>query len=686
VLACLAFGLASFGVAQPGPALSPSSAVVEELVMSHPATALAQLETPESAFLPLSLGERCQILTLRGRAELVLGRLEAARSTIRALEDLGPDNPSSCAQVASLLLRAQVASQTDDGDAVQDLALEAQRRLQPAGDYALVQWASSILDFEAAGRGEYDVAERLTDQQVDRARLVRDDRRIALALSGLSAMFYNLGQADKAMAKAEEAWRHALIANSPYAQAEAKLAEAAAVELMGDAARDFKALSAALAIAREAKSAEIENGVLINIADYHLRHGEYEQALGISRRLLAAAEAKHAPVEVAPNAANVGFALLMTGRGAEGRRYVERALAIHERRNAKADLARLLAEYGGYLASSGDPASAIEMYHRERALLGDIARAREAKVQRGMKTFYESERQANEVELLNRKSDLQASEISRKVLEQRLFGAVAIASLLALVVVLQLYRRMRATADDLAVRNRSLAATRDIDPLTGLFNRRHFHEFMRSVVERERRSESPAGAPQNALLLLDLDHFKRVNDRHGHAAGDAVLVEVARRMKESVRDEDHVVRWGGEEFLVYAALRPSDRVHDLAARLLESIGRRPFVVDGIEMSLTASIGYLAQPLPPDAVELSWREAFHLADMALYLAKAQGRNRGCGVVEMPRTADGRTPEIGEDLGAAAQAGRVELHFLAGPEIEYAPASGSAPAFEAVPIVS
>ena len=215
---------------------------------------------------------------------------------------------------------------------------------------------------------------------------------------------------------------------------------------------------------------------------------------------------------------------------------------------------------------------------------------------------------------------------------------------------------MRATADDSRPRNRSLVATRDIDPLTGLFNRRHFHEFMR-VDRRTRASQrrTPAGAPQNALLLLDLDHFKRVNDRHGHAAGDAVLVEVARRMSESVRDEDHIVRWGGEEFLVYATLRPADRVHDLAGRLLDAIGSRPFVVDGIAIPLTTSIGYLAQPLPPDAIELSWREAFDLADMALYLAKAQGRNRGCGVVAMPRTADGRVPDIGDDLAAAAQAG-------------------------------
>jgi predicted signal transduction protein with EAL and GGDEF domain len=142
-------------------------------------------------------------------------------------------------------------------------------------------------------------------------------------------------------------------------------------------------------------------------------------------------------------------------------------------------------------------------------------------------------------------------------------------------------------------------------------------------------------------------------------------------MRESMRDEDHIVRWGGEEFLVYATLRPADRVHDIAVRLLDAIGRRPFVVNGIEISLSTSIGYLAQPLPPDAVELSWRDAFDLADMALYLAKGQGRNRGCGVVAMPRTADGQVPHLGDDLAAAALAGAVELHFLPGPANESAP---------------
>jgi diguanylate cyclase (GGDEF)-like protein len=669
--ACCSLVVTIFCVAGPGRAAGPASMADDELVTLHPEAALVRFTVAEPTFSTLPVAERCQILTQRGRAELALGRLDDVQRTVKALADLVPENPSSCPQVAALLLRAQAALRASDADPVQELALEAQRRLQPAGDYEQLQWAARILDGEAAARGEYDVAQRLIEQQVDRARAVRDDRRIAFALARLSMLHFNLGEAEKAMARAEEALRHAFLADSPSAQTEARLAQAAAAEINGDAALDFKSLNAAVATAREAQSTEMESGALTNLADYHLRHGEYAPALEISRRLLAAAEATGSSINVAPNAANVGFALLMMGRGGEGRALADRAVAIFERRGAKADLARLLAEYGDYLERAGDHANALKAYHRERALLGEIARAREVKIQRGMKTFYESERRAQDVELLNRKNALQASELYSQSLEQRYYGAVAVAALLALVVVLMLYRRMRARADELAVRNQSLAATRDVDPLTGLYNRRHFHEFMRGVVEGERRGADTSGAPQNALLLLDLDHFKRVNDRHGHAVGDAVLIEVARRMRESLRDEDQIVRWGGEEFLVYASLRPADRVHDIAARLLDAIGRCPFVVDGIEVSLSASIGYLAQPLPPDSVALSWRDAFDLTDMALYLAKGQGRNRGCGVVAMPRNEQGVVPEIGDDLAAAALAGKVDLHFLPGPANEAAP---------------
>jgi diguanylate cyclase (GGDEF)-like protein len=121
-------------------------------------------------------------------------------------------------------------------------------------------------------------------------------------------------------------------------------------------------------------------------------------------------------------------------------------------------------------------------------------------------------------------------------------------------------------------------------------------------------------------VLLDLDHFKRVNDRYGHAAGDAVLVETVRRLSARVRAGDGVVRWGGEELAVL--LVGVGGGTDLAARaeeLRRAIGDQPFVVEGREIVVTASAG--AATLEADADSL-----VRATDAALYDAKRAGRNR------------------------------------------------------------
>jgi diguanylate cyclase (GGDEF)-like protein len=662
----LALAAASVLAANPLPALdSPER---DEQVMAQPAAAAVRLAAEEDALDGAPLAQRCRILTLRARAEIGLGRFDDAQATASRLDAAAPPGGANCALAGALLVRAEVAKHTGETGAAQELALEGNRHATKIGDWRLSHWAADILASDAVGRGDYDVAIRLREQQVERARQHADSRAAALALSLLSGIHFELGDADKAMTQAMNAWADAVATKSAWAQAEAKLAEAAAAELKGDQQRDRRALEQALAIARDAKSTHIERWVLINTADFHLRHGEYASALELSRRSLALAEQTQAWDDVASSSANVGFALLMLGRAEEGRAHADRAVALHERAGRKAALARLVAEYGDWLEQSGDTRRAVVAYHRERGLLTDLSRWREDKIQRGMKAFYEAERQAQEVELLNRRNALQAVELERQLLEQRFYAAMAVAALLALVVVLQLYRRQRATAEGLEATNRTLAAAKDVDPLTGLYNRRHFHEMMRVMATRNRRHEGTPGAPQNALLLLDLDHFKRVNDRYGHSAGDAVLIEIARRMRGSLRDEDHIVRWGGEEFLVWATLQPADHIHDVAGRLLDAVGSAPVVVGGQSIPLTTSIGYLAQPLPPDGIELSWREAFDLADMALYIAKSQGRNRGCGIAALRRAADGGVPDVGHDLVAAAAAGKVDLHYLHGPRVE------------------
>jgi diguanylate cyclase (GGDEF)-like protein len=154
------------------------------------------------------------------------------------------------------------------------------------------------------------------------------------------------------------------------------------------------------------------------------------------------------------------------------------------------------------------------------------------------------------------------------------------------------------------------------DPLTGIFNRRHFGEALASELARARRG----GAPP-ALLLLDLDHFKAVNDAHGHLTGDAVLCATAERIASVLRSSDCLARWGGEEFAILAPDIDADGAVALAERARLTLTERPIEVDGLSIRLTLSVGVAiaVREDTPDGL-------VHAADRALYEAKRAGRNR------------------------------------------------------------
>ena len=130
------------------------------------------------------------------------------------------------------------------------------------------------------------------------------------------------------------------------------------------------------------------------------------------------------------------------------------------------------------------------------------------------------------------------------------------------------------------------------------------------------------------FFLLDLDHFKSVNDTWGHAAGDAVLIEAARRLKAHLRSSDHLVRWGGEEFLAVARFLPREEAATLAEKLRLAIAEKNFeLLSGEQITKTVSIGYVAFPVEgPEFGEFGWEKTIDFADQALYEAKKTGRNR------------------------------------------------------------
>lgn len=156
------------------------------------------------------------------------------------------------------------------------------------------------------------------------------------------------------------------------------------------------------------------------------------------------------------------------------------------------------------------------------------------------------------------------------------------------------------------------------DELTTVYNRRYFLERLEQEYAFARRHRSPL-----ALLMLDIDYFKRINDEYGHAAGDAVLSFVGRRLQGAVRAEDIVGRYGGDEFVICIRGVPVDRAEQFGERLTNIIRTKPATVGGDSIKLSISVGLtaLAAAPVPSVMELVTR-----ADAALYEAKRQGRDR------------------------------------------------------------
>lgn len=154
------------------------------------------------------------------------------------------------------------------------------------------------------------------------------------------------------------------------------------------------------------------------------------------------------------------------------------------------------------------------------------------------------------------------------------------------------------------------------DALTGLPNRRHMSELMAGERVRSQRSRKPF-----SVLLADLDKFKAINDTHGHDGGDAVLCEVAKRMRESLRAQDHAGRWGGEEFLVLLPETDADGAREVAEKLRQAIGAGPVPFEAVSIDVSATIGAATWTGEESLDCLTAR-----ADRALYVGKHGGRDR------------------------------------------------------------
>jgi diguanylate cyclase (GGDEF)-like protein len=203
----------------------------------------------------------------------------------------------------------------------------------------------------------------------------------------------------------------------------------------------------------------------------------------------------------------------------------------------------------------------------------------------------------------------------------------------------RLERAVAERSAELAQANVELEQASLSDPLTGVRNRRFFQSTILADASQAVRayhngSEHYSHDHRDLIFfLIDIDHFKQVNDQHGHDAGDRMLVEIAHRLNRVVRESDFLIRWGGEEFLVVCRSAERDDSPHMAGRILRAIGGTEFDLGNErKMRRTCSVGWAPLPwLPVECAELSVDEVLRLADRGLYLAKQRGRNRAVGLV-------------------------------------------------------
>jgi len=487
------------------------------------------------------------------------------------------------------------------------------------------------------------------------------DLRLALA-----RLYVNSGNAIKAL-DTTRAYREGREGRSgkdaipPRVHALMHFMDGRAYVSLGQLPQAHAAFNRALALARKNDLRWIEANVLGNVSDAWLKAHRYTEAEAAARAAVGLSEQVKDQSIIQMAHANLGFALFGQGRMAEGAVYIDRTAEELRKAGAMLAVSNILAEKSEALEKAGLHKQALQTVREREKIQESLAVERRNKAFAALQEQFNAKERAAQIERLRQENAVKDAEIRNRNLRLALASLGAAMALVLSGFVFMLYRKSQATGRRLAELNAELAHRSAHDPLTGLFNRRSFVDRMH---EQQAAPAAARAGGGDCFTLLDIDHFKRINDQYGHAAGDAVLVEVGRRLNEVVRGSDMVLRWGGEEFLVYSQGVSDAQRPLLVQRILNAIAAAPVVLeDGTALAVSATAGAVSLPLASSEA-FGWEQAIALADRALYKGKEAGRNRGF-IVEGVEDAD--TPAQGKDAGGER---KLQLHLVL-PDMHWQP---------------
>jgi diguanylate cyclase (GGDEF)-like protein len=637
-------------------------AEIREVNRFVPERALPMLEALEAEARAAPLSQRIEFLNQMAAARHGMGHHAQAFALANELIALGRQYDHTGALAKGMLMQGYVSFAQHRAGEAHRLIWEAEKLADTTDDIDLRVRAAVSSGESHAEEGNLPRALQSLQDAAAMARDNGDPIHIVMALYALGRLYAQMREPDKGFDVLEEAYAVAANANSPGRTALLKRIEYGLAIDTGQHERALRALQDGLALERKIGATKRVAGTLINLSDWYLKMQDYRSAVSYAQQAIDAAQPLNDRRLDAIAHLNLGQALLATGRLAEGKRHIETGIAGYEEMGDKPELQTALVEYGEALERVDDLPGALNAYHRERKLSNELFEKRRQQAMLELQEKYEADRKQRQIELLRSENTVKSAEIDNRRLQQRVWWLVVVVFALAAVVVGLLYRKVRHANAQLHEKNLELKQQSVRDPLTGLYNRRHFLEYMRALPPSTLAATRDDAV--GALFLLDVDHFKNINDTYGHAAGDTVLTTISASLTEILRETDMIVRWGGEEFLAFLPAVPHRRMDEVAGRILAGINATVIEHGGVQIAVNVSIGFAPFPLAVGTQVLAWERVVNVVDMALYMAKSHGRNRAYGVRGF---ADGERVNIDvieQNLEHAWRSGQVDMSIVMG----------------------
>jgi diguanylate cyclase (GGDEF)-like protein len=497
--------------------------------------------------------------------------------------------------------------------------------------------------------GQDDASLPFLERAMDLANKMHDDLRTLHAMLSLASIYIDSGNFDRAtvLLKSARSLATRLGDETGLVETEERVSDIA--DRRGDRTEERRAALAGFEHAKRSGSSKWLELALLNLGDSYLKSRDFAESLKYTKQVLPIMSRTHHHYDEQIALFNEGLAYIGLGSIKAGEKLAEGAINTALAGSDFLDAKELLREYADSLEHAGYLMMAIQAYHRYDEISEKFMTNTRQRAFLELSAQFDDERKARELELLRRDNDLKVSEMRGQRLQQQLIIAAAL--FIALICAALIWAVARVSKA-----NERLRFSSEHDALTGLSNRRYFNERVLAV---------EGGRPVwGCVLLADLDHFKRINDTHGHPAGDAVLAAISQRLSAALRENDKLVRWGGEEFLAVLGPMTPAQADLTAERLLQAVRREPVTWNGHMIHCTISIGYASFPMAGSATDISLDSAISLVDKALYVAKRRGRDRACLIKVVSARDDKELTRISSEFETATRDRRVQLVEILG----------------------